>query len=881
MKRNLLQIAATAVCISFFNLEIKAQTHAITLDVQSALPDNYFGFNSANLVRPTSPNFDTQWLLDSLEMLSTNIVRYPAGTISNYWDWQRGFFDDDMPNGWVLPKDFKDNEYKDMRMDKLKTMVERLGVTPVLNMNLLTKDKFHAAAGVMFAEGLNLNAKYVEFGNELYNDIPLYEERFETAEAYMNEANSYAQFIKSVPGLSNVKIAVVGATDKYPAEPLESRKNRWTGVAASTANSSIDAITLHHYLATALGSKQLDNNIGLALSNALKGFDDLSDELATIQAAGKECWITEYNLFERKKCANEGFFHGLFTSTMTLSMLQSPVITRVMCHSMVGSAENSALFDDDQGLLLKGAYDNNVSCAPNPLPLTKVHEKTAMGVCMELVGDALKNADVKRKLIFGNVPKIGANAEYDALFGYWFDGKLSTDMVIINLDSNDRTVSIATNVFNVSNGKYIMVSPGPGGVLEPVKGAAKLNPGTYECRTSGIVNATQTLTLKKYSVTRIYVTKSNVKLVGTDLSICSGTTTSVVARGGSGFTYNNGTLVSLKPDNSVMQFTGPVVSTPTNYKIKVTTAQGYTDSVTITVNPKPVLTVSASATTVCKGAPVNLTATLTGGNAGNAKSFLWYPSQYFVKADTAKAVAMPTKNITFKCFATDGVCFALSDSVPPVEVIPNANAGADIAVCDDSLPVLLKANFINGGSSYKWYDNNGVLLNNGNQVSVSPLEATTYRLVVTQGANSCKDTDYVQVKPFTCCASAESPSILTVRPGEKWVENVVPRLIAYCIANPGHGYCTEDTLMNFSDEILFNGDFFMDDDFTFINCPNLRFAESARFNFVEGVAKLKMVDCTLEASGCSNRMWNGFNMIDFGASLTLENCKVSDCEIIV
>ncbi|HQV01824.1 MAG TPA: hypothetical protein PLO59_11715, partial [Bacteroidia bacterium] len=327
-----------------------------------------------------------------------------------------------------------------------------------------------------------------------------------------------------------------------------------------------------------------------------------------------------------------------------------------------------------------------------------------------------------------------------------------------------------------------MVSPGPGGVLEPVKGAAKTNPGTYECKTSGIQNATQNLLLKKHSVTRIYVTKAKVKLIATDTSICSGTTTSVVARGGSGYTYNNGSLTSMKADNSIMQFTAPVVSTPTNYRIIVTTSQGYKDTVDITVNPKPVLTVSASATTVCKGAPVNLTATLTGGNAGNTKSFLWYPSQYFVKADTAKAVAMPTKDITFKCFATDGVCFALSDSVPTVTVIPNANAGSDVAVCDDSLPVLLKANFINGASTYKWYDENGVLLNNGTTVNVSPTAPTTYRLIVTQGVSACKDTDYVQVKPFTCCASAEYPITLTIRPGEKWVENVVPRLMAFCLA---------------------------------------------------------------------------------------------------
>ncbi len=852
---------------------------AITLDAQSAVPEDFFGFNSTNLVRPSSPNFDTQWLLDSLETLGTNTVRYPAGTIANYWDWQSGYFDYDMPKGWLLPKDFRDNAYRNMDMTKLKVMVERLGVSPVLDMNLLTKDKYNATAGLMYANGLNLSPKYVEFGNELYVDNPDHEKRFPTAEDYIAECNQWAAYIKSIPGLESTKIAVVGATDRFPAEPIVSRKNRWTGIAASNANQFIDAVTLHSYLSTSLGSKPIETNIGLALSTALKGFDELLPELTDIGNAGKEAWITEYNLFERAKCVDEGIFHGLYTSAMALSMLQSPVITRIMCHSMVGTAENSAIFNDTEGLILNRAYDNNVHCAPNPIPETNPREKTAMGACLELVGTALKNAEVKRKLIFSNVPKLPNN--YDALFGYWFDGKLSTEMVILNLDSVDRTVTISSSVFNLSNGKYIMISPGPGGVLEPIKGAPKLNPGVYECKTSGIQNASQTLLLKKYSATRIYVTKANVNVTLTDKVICSGTSTSVIARGGSGYTWNNSNLVSIKANNSVMRFNAPVVTVPTNYKLKVTTAQGYSDSVTVTVNPMPVLTVSASTTLACKGAPVNLTATLTGGNSANSKSFIWYPSQYITNPDKANTVAYPVKETVFRCYASDGVCFSLYDSVPKITVVPIADAGNNISICDDSLPASISALQTNGSASYKWYDETGSFIKSGPNVQVSPVATSKYMLVVTSNANSCKDTAYVSVNTFTCCQSADNPTQLTFGPGNKISTNLVPKLMAYCQANPGRGYCTIDTLMNFSDEILFNGDFIVDENFTFINCNKIHFAEKSRLVFSYGVSVLNFINCTLEAGICSNRMWNGFYMVDFGSTVILNNCNVNDCEIIV
>lgn len=865
---------------TLFNVHTTQAQIAITLDVQSAVPDDYFGFNATNLIRPGSPNFDTQWLIDSVETLGTNIVRYPGGTIANYWDWQSGYFDNDMPKGWILPKDFNDNVYRNMDMFKLKTMVDRMGVPPILTVNLLTKDKYNAAAGVMFANGLNLSPKYVELGNEIYLDYPSYEKRFPTVEDYIAECNQWASYIKGKPGLGTTKISVVGSTDRYPAEPLVSRKNRWTGIVASNANQYIDAITLHHYVGTALGtSKSIENNIGLALSNAFNGFDELLPELTDIGNAGKEAWITEYNLFERKKCVNEGFFHGLFTSAMTLSMLQSPVITKLICHSMVGSVETSAILGDSEDLDIGSSYDNNVNCLPNPVPEANSHEKTGMGSCLELVGTALKNAEVKRKLIFANSPKLTSN--YDALFGYWFDGKLSTEMVILNLDSSDRTVTIAKSVFDLTNGKYVMISPGPGGVLELIKGAAKTNPGVYECKTSGTQNASQTLVLKKYSVTRVYVTKGNVKVILNDKIICSGSSTTVLAKGGSGYTWNNGSLVPVKTNNSVMNFIAPVVTVPTNYKLKVTTAQGYSDSVTITVNPKPVLTVTASTTQACKGTAVNLSATLTGGNSANTKTFIWYPSQYIANPDLANTVAYPVKETVFRCYASDGVCFSVYDSVPKITVVPNADAGKNISICDDSLPAKITALQVNGSASYKWYDEAGILMETGPNALVSPIATSKYMLVVTATGNSCKDTAYVSVSTFTCCQSTDAPAQLTFAPGDNLSVNFIPKLMAFCQANPGHGYCTEDTLMNFNDEILFNGDFFIDQDFTFINCSKIHFAEKARLNFTYGLSKLSFKNCTLEASICSNRMWNGFYMVDFGSTVVLDNCKVNDCEIIV
>ncbi len=859
------------------NSIINAQV-TVYLGKQSIVPEDYFGYNGSSVINADGPAYDTQWFMDSLTNLSPSVVRYPAGLIGNYWDWQIGHFIKDLPQNTVLPKYFYNLDTRNLDLYTLKNLCERVGVNPIINLNLLTSDHFYQTAGLMFANSINLPVKYVEFGNEFYLDYKANENAFPTAESYIQTANYWADYIKSRPGFSGQKIAVVGSIDNYPEEPRISRRNRWNTVVASNANSNIDAVALHWYLSTSLGNLAVNNQTApLVLANTFSGYQNLKDELNEIRNAGKEAWFTEFNLYDKGHCLHQHFIHGLFTSAMALTLLQDPVVKHIDCHDIVGSSNKSSIFNDSLGLDLSGYTNDGVNCTPYPVPASNPRELTSQGNCLVLLAKAIQNAKTKRQLAFTGGPKLPGG--YEALFGYQFDGPISTEMIILNLDSTDQTINIPSATWNLAQGKYISVYPGPGGVLDLIKGTAKLNPGQMECSTTGYLSAAQTMTLKAYSITRIFVSKNAIRAKATDNAICSGTTTSVHVKGGTNYQWSGTNLTEIKSDKSVMRFTAPIVSSPTNFVCTVTGQGGVKDSVTILVNPLPVVTAHADIDHVCKGSQIKLYATVNGANSNNVE-VIWTPTSSLVNPDADTVYAYPYANTTYLCYATDGVCWARYDSVN-VSVTPHADAGPDYTLCDDSLPYTLTAQNIDPLLTYEWYKN-GILVGTGSSVAVSPSSATTYTLkVTTANSNGCVDSDQVTITPYTCCPSADYPTQLTFLPGQKLKTDLIPRLKAFCAANPGHGYCSNDTLRDFPDEIMFNGDFYADANFTFINCEKLKFGEKARIRFSNNVAKCKFVKCKLNAENCSNKMWGGFFMDDFNSRLTIDSCTITNAEIVV
>jgi gliding motility-associated-like protein len=218
---------------------------------------------------------------------------------------------------------------------------------------------------------------------------------------------------------------------------------------------------------------------------------------------------------------------------------------------------------------------------------------------------------------------------------------------------------------------------------------------------------------------------------GPDVGVCIGQSVQLNATGGTSYSWSppGGLSNTQVPD----PFANP--STNTVYTVLVTDVNGCqnSDSVLVTVNPLPNITVTP-ASSVCIGSSIQLNA--SGGN-----TYQWSPVGTLDNPNSASPNANPTTNTTYTVIVTDGNGCVDSATVDiTVNPLPTAVAGNDTLICEGS-SVMLSAS---GGVSFSWSPASS--LNNPNTANpvATPPAPTTYTVTVTD-ANGCSDDDDVTV----------------------------------------------------------------------------------------------------------------------------------------
>jgi gliding motility-associated-like protein len=209
-------------------------------------------------------------------------------------------------------------------------------------------------------------------------------------------------------------------------------------------------------------------------------------------------------------------------------------------------------------------------------------------------------------------------------------------------------------------------------------------------------------------------------------AVCAGGSVTLSATGSGTYVWQPGNIsggaVSVTP------------SSTTTYTVTGTDPSGCTDTdqITITVDPLPVITLSAAPGVICQGQTVNLTA--GGGNA-----YVWNGGN-LTSASGAAQTDTPLNSTTYTVVVTTAAGCVDSSTVP-VTVNPNpvANAGTDQSLCAGGSVNLSGA----GGGSYVW--NGGNLVNAaGSSQTDTPIATSDYILQVTDG-NGCTDNDTITV----------------------------------------------------------------------------------------------------------------------------------------
>jgi len=311
-----------------------------------------------------------------------------------------------------------------------------------------------------------------------------------------------------------------------------------------------------------------------------------------------------------------------------------------------------------------------------------------------------------------------------------------------NSDSDSVTITV-DQIPNITVSENITIFEGESTDLT-VNGADIYIWSTGQTSSTISVSPTQTIvyTVIGYSVNsceseEVQITVTVIPEVnayaGEDVSICMGESVTLNASGGVTYLWNNGSA------NATRTITPTITRT---YTVIVTDAYGNsdTDSVTVTVNELPNLSLSENIT-IFEGESTNL-------NANGAETYLWNTG-----ATSNSIVVNPLETTTYSVtgFSING-CEITTEVT--VTVIPEimANAGSDVAICFGE-SVTLSAS---GGISYIW--NTG---DTGASPTFTPTATTTYTVTVSDDlGNSDTDSVIVTVNELPSISVSENITII-------------------------------------------------------------------------------------------------------------------------
>jgi hypothetical protein len=228
-------------------------------------------------------------------------------------------------------------------------------------------------------------------------------------------------------------------------------------------------------------------------------------------------------------------------------------------------------------------------------------------------------------------------------------------------------------------------------------------------------------------------------------SICSGSSVTLTANGGTGSNYQWGT--GSVGSNIIGGQTGQSISvsptSTTTYWVRRTQSSpcsntsGVTFSVSVTTPSTAPTNISASVTTICSGSSVTLTAT-----GGSGSSYQWGTGttvgSNIISGTGASITVNPTSTTTYwvrrtnssPCSNTSGVTRLIT--VNPTPSQPSA-ISAPVSICAGTAGTYSVTNV--SGVTYNWtYSGTGTITGSGNSITLNPTTSGT--LTVTP-SNSC------------------------------------------------------------------------------------------------------------------------------------------------
>ena len=253
----------------------------------------------------------------------------------------------------------------------------------------------------------------------------------------------------------------------------------------------------------------------------------------------------------------------------------------------------------------------------------------------------------------------------------------------------------------------------------------------YTVIVTGALGCTKSVT---YSVN--VTPQPTASVTASSTTICSGTTATLSASGGSTYSWNTGSSASTIVVNP---------ASSTNYTVTVSNGACSSDaSIAVTVNTTPTASVTATASSICIGSCTSLSA--SGGS-----TYVWSPG-----GQTGSVInACPTSSATYTVTATSANG-CTDDATTLINVLPlvNATVTGDSNICVND-PTVLTAT---GGGTYLWNPGGATTAS----ITVNPIAGTGYTVTVSNGACSDAATVFVTVNPLPVVSATASPYTINI-----------------------------------------------------------------------------------------------------------------------
>jgi hypothetical protein len=359
--------------------------------------------------------FSAPGVVAALTALRPGTLRYPGGTIANYWQWQTGTLVQPAQtvangNGGRKNQPGQTHTYG-FTLETLRSIVAETGTTPVFDLNVLTSTLADQLAMLKTASALGIPVRYIELGNEFYLSASNYTRAFPTATAYADLVARWAPQLKA--DFPDAFIAAVGSLPQ-----VTQRETGWNQTVLSIAGADISALTLHDYP----GIPRPGHTGTIAAAHALaSAYADWKQDQTVMAAIPPRysIWFTEFNLANQVR--GEGspplgvtWLHGLYTAETAMLYDQSP---RVQL--------------DDYWDLFSAPTSGTFTTGASP-------RLTAAGSALTVLSTASWQATSVRALSFPGAPTLPGGTP--GLAGLEFSGRSGTRTVLLNLTGQALSV---------------------------------------------------------------------------------------------------------------------------------------------------------------------------------------------------------------------------------------------------------------------------------------------------------------------------------------------------------------------------------------------------------------------------------------------------------